>query len=348
MKVLLASMDETGIPAAAKLAKHGFQTIFYTPDPYVEKKAAEYDPSLHRGISKQEFIKLCAENKLLITRQPENSYQEVWITVNTIKEGRDTLHSAENLVKTVGEKLLEAQRLTIAGLTKPGECRHLLNLFTRSSKADPSEASYIGAVSTTRNLLPAWCSSEKPSPVLEKLGAKFFKSPELAEMASLSKVLSEAVEAWSLAEMAILYGHNEIVMNCFPRDVILYQEHLDAVKALKMHRNTPLLNNLYTRMRKTVYRAEASVLAQVREVSRKYRREFRLLVVAFSETAGQRFVNALKGRRVRVSVLDGEDVLLERLGSFTGFDGVLVAGLRIDVLRELSKRFSHVWFVPVV
>ncbi|MEM4585784.1 MAG: hypothetical protein QXK10_05005 [Candidatus Caldarchaeum sp.] len=348
MKVLLAAMDETGIAAAAELAKNGFQTVFYTPDPYVEKKATEYSPSLHRGVSKQEFIKLCVENKFTVTREPEESYQEVWITVNTIKEGRDTLHSAENLVKTVGEKLRQVERLTFSGLTKPGECRQLLKLFTRSSAADPTETNYAGALSTAGKLLPAWSSSEKTSPVLEKLGATFFESPELAEIASLSNLLSEAVEAWTLIEMAVLHGHMELVMNCFTRDVVLYQEHLDAVKAFRMHRDTPLLNNLYTKMRKTVYRAEASALSQVREVSRKYRREFRLLVVGCSEMVGQRFVDALKGRRVRVSVLDSEDVSLEKLGSFTGFDGAVVAGLRIDVLRELSKHFSHVWFVPMV
>ncbi|BAJ49888.1 hypothetical protein CSUB_C0019 [Candidatus Caldarchaeum subterraneum] len=348
MKVLLAAMDETGVAAAAKLAKQGFQTVFYTPDPYVEKKASEYNPSLHRGMSKQEFIKLCAENKLTVTRQPEKSYQEVWITVNTIKEGRDTLHSAENLVKTVGEKLRQAERLTVSGLTKPGECRHLLNLFTRSSAADPTETNYVGAVSATGKLLPAWSSSEKTSPVLEKLGATFFQSPELAEIASLWNILSEAVEAWTLIEMAILHGHKELVMNCFTREAVLYHEHLDAVKAYRMQRDTPLLNNLYTKMRKTVYRAEASVLSQVREVSRKYRREFRLLVVGCPEMVGERFVDALKGRRVKVSVVDAEDVSPEKLGSFTGFDGVVVAGLRIDMLRELSKHFSYVWFVPTV
>lgn len=348
MAVLFAATDETGIPAAVKLAKHGVQVLFYTPNAYAESRAASYHPQIHRFVNKHEFIKLHTMHLFKIIPKPEKSVEEIWLHVNTFKDGKDEYRSAETLAKLLAENITEADAVTVAGMTKIGEAAKILATFNKRSEISPELQQYVGGPSVFHSCVPVWKTGGQPSEAVSKLDGVFFQSVETAETATLSQLFSQAAYAEVLVEMATYLHHQQIISNCVTSDVLIHPETLDALKFFHMRSVTPMVDKLLSRLRRTVAKSERQAAAEITNMAKGSRKQLRILFVGASEQNYKKIIGNIKGKNVKTLFVNENDVSIETLDSFRGFQGVLLNSLRVDLLREVSKRFERVWFVPPV
>ncbi|MEM0440814.1 MAG: hypothetical protein QXF45_04755 [Candidatus Caldarchaeum sp.] len=348
MTVLFAATDETGIPAAVKLAKNGIKVLFYTPNPYTETRASNYHPHLHRFVSKTEFIKLHTSQLFRVVSKPEEFVEEIWLHVNTFKDGKDEYRSAENLAKLVGEIVAEARALTVAGMTKVGEAANILATFNKRSEISPEIQQYIGGPSVFQSCVPAWKAGGKISEAVSRLTGVFFDDVETAEIATLSQLFSQAAYAEVMVEMATYHHHQQLITKCVAGDTLIYPETLDALKYYHVRSIAPMVDKLLTRLKRTALKSERLAAAEISEMAKRARRQLRILFIGTSEQNYRRLTNNIKGKNVKIQYVNENDVSVETLDSLKGFQGVLVNSLRLDLFREISVRFERVWFVPCV
>ncbi|MCS7110190.1 MAG: hypothetical protein NZ956_01815 [Candidatus Caldarchaeum sp.] len=345
MKIFFASTDETGISAALKLANAGFKTFFYSPNPYVESKAANHDQLTHRCVNKIEFIKLCAEDRFKVISEPLDEADETWLHVNTVKDGKDEYASAENIVKLVTEKITATKTLVLSGLTKVGEAEKLLSSFTKRCMANPEEQRYVGGLSLFDACIPVWRKGTQASTGLTKLSHIPFDELAEAESATIAQVFARAAFVEALVEMTIHSGHYSILTNCVHDPVLLHPESIDVLKYFKSHNLPPLVANMFGKIAKTAFKTEKQAVSRISELAKKARKQLRILVVSHSEAAFKKISSNFKSKNVRLHFVSDQSITGENIDSYTGFDGVLVNSLRIDLLKEFHRRYEHVWFV---
>ncbi|MCX8201008.1 MAG: hypothetical protein N3H84_02755 [Candidatus Caldarchaeum sp.] len=348
MKIFFASTDETGISAALKLANAGFKTYFYSPNPYVETKAANHDQLTHRCVNKLEFIKLCAEDRFRVVSEPLNEADETWLHVNTVKEGKDEYASAENIVKLVTEKIEATKALVLSGLTKVGEAEKLLNSFSRRCMADPEEQGYVGGLSLFDSCVPVWTKGTRAPAGLTKLSHVRFNELAAAESATISQIFARAAFVEALVEMTIYSGHHSILTNCINDPALLYPEIIDVLKYFKSQNMPPLVANMFGKIAKTGLKTEKQAVSRISELAKKARKQLRVLVVSHSEAAFRKISSNIRSKNVKLHFVSDQSITWENFDSYTGFDGVLVNSLRMDLLKEFHRRYEHVWFVLAV
>lgn len=348
MNILFVATDETGIAAALRLAKHGFKTGFYSPSPYVQSKAENYDIQFHRPVRKTEFLKLRTENRFDVVSDIQEKVDEVWIHFNTFRDGKDEYHAAENIVKKVAEKIIETKIIVFCGITKVGEANRLIGHFFDRFKGVAAQHAYVGGPSLHDSCLPAWTTSEVCSSAFLKLEPIYFSKPEEAEAATLSILFSRLAAAEAMVEVATQFGSVQTISNCIKDDLLLHPEYIDAIKFFKTYNMPPFLSNLFSKVRRTVAKREKQALNEIYAYVKRSRKSLRILFVAPSEAFVKKFESRFGGRGVKFVFVPEHDILAADADSFGGFDGVLLNSLRLDLLREFSKRYEKIWFVPAL
>jgi len=92
-------LGERGTLAPASEQKDSL--LFYSSNPYVSGQALHYSRKIHRGLNRAEFVKMCSDGVFTLWKEPNPvDANEVWVYVNTIRNGVDTFAEADNLMKT--------------------------------------------------------------------------------------------------------------------------------------------------------------------------------------------------------------------------------------------------------
>ncbi|MDW8083900.1 MAG: hypothetical protein RMI49_01685 [Candidatus Caldarchaeum sp.] len=331
------------------MSKKGFSISFYTPNPYSEARASTYDPQLHRCVGKTDFIKLCAEERFIVASEPVDRADEVWIHVNTYKEGKNEYTSAANLVKLVAEKTRETNFLVLCGLTKVGEANTLINSFVRRCRAEVSEHLYVGGLSLFDSYLPLWTSRTPTSATtVSTLNSIRFDKLEEAEAATISVIFSRVASVQAIVEIATHFGHDQIMAECLDNSIMTQQETLDVLEYYRSHRMPPLIDNMLGKMRRIAAKRARRALSQVNEMAKKSRKQLRILFVGASDSLFQKMEYSIKRKNVRFHFVNEQQLMDDGFESYKGFDAVLLNTNRLDLLRHFGKLYEHVWFVPAV
>lgn len=196
--------------------------------------------------------------------------------------------------------------------------------------------------------LPAWTTSEVCSSAFLKLEPIYFSKPEEAEAATLSILFSRLAAAEAMVEVATQFGSVQTISNCIKDDLLLHPEYIDAIKFFKTYNMPPFLSNLFSKVRRTVAKREKQALNEIYAYVKRSRKSLRILFVAPSEAFVKKFESRFGGRGVKFVFVPEHDILAADADSFGGFDGVLLNSLRLDLLREFSKRYEKIWFVPAL
>ncbi|MEM4186624.1 MAG: hypothetical protein QW801_05040 [Candidatus Caldarchaeum sp.] len=353
MSLLFITNQESDIPLALHLAKRGVEITFYSPNPYIASQALKHSIKTHYTVSKPEFIKLCAEGMFKTVHELPNTAGEVWICVNTMKDGEDTYADAENLLTTAAQKIAKTKALTISGLTKPGEASRLINLFHSMSKSPECPSFFIGSPQTISEKTPSWSSDGKKGQTPESISLFnpcFFNTVESAEDATISMLVCDAVR-----RTALLHFPNwlEILQKCLNDEFFLRPEHLDVLRFMKSSAkidewHSRFFTSFYRGLVKEVSRRESEMVADVVKLARKSGKTIRVLIVCFEEDVAKRLQLSLAKKNVKITCINEGSLESKGVEVCKGFDCVILATRYVALLKEFMEACKRMWFIPTI
>ena len=348
MEVVVAGADEAAIPVALRLSAAGFRVGFYSPNPLLSNLIEKHDGKTHYPVTKSEHIRLLASGQLQKLDTPEIDFDELWLYVNTMKEGVNRFVDAENLVRELADKTGKISHLVIAGITKPGEASKLMELFTERSRASEFSKSFLGAPNTTIGRPPSWTSGDAAPKTVSKLQPNPFKDLEQAEQASILVTVSEAFHRAATTHNHGLFKTN-ITDELVGDGLFVRGECLDVLKYLsRLERVDEGLPKLYTyvlsSLQKSIERIEEGVLKEVREMVRLSRKQVKVAIVSGDESYAKKLAASLSRANIKTTYVD---VARFKVKGLEPVKVAVLASNEIYLMADLERACEKIWYIPL-
>ncbi|MEM1942786.1 MAG: hypothetical protein QXO30_03825 [Candidatus Caldarchaeum sp.] len=353
MKILFLSGEASDINLALRLSKHGHNVFFHSSNPYVSGQALHYSRKIHRGLSRAEFVKLCSDGVFTLWKEQNPvDADEVWVCVNTIRNGADTFAEAENLMKTAASMTRRLKKLILCGLTRPGDAKLLIKTFQQHNPSQSHDLYYVGGCQTSLSKTPCWSSlgEDKASETIKLFNPLFFKTVESAEAANLTALTSEAVRRLATLHLAEFFKSTEVLRPLVGDDEFLSKKQVDALRYAEnvlKNRSRNVVANAYRSLVKDSGRRRREVLREVVKLSRSSRKPVSIAVVC-PDDRREEVSMVFEGKSVKTVYVDEDELEARGAGFLKGFAGVVVASNRLDLAAEVQENFKTAWFLPLV
>lgn len=348
MEVVVAGADEAAIPIALRLSAAGFRVGFYSPNPHISNLIEKHEGKTHYPVTRSEHIRLLASGHLQKLDTPAMDVDELWVYVNTMKEGDNRFMDAENLIRELADKTGKISHLVIAGITKPGEALKLMELFTARYRAPGFAKSFLGAPNVTLGRPPSWTSGDAAPKTFSKLPPHPFKDLEQAEQASILLTVSEAFHRAAAAHNNKLFKTNltnELVFD----GLFMRGECLDVLKYLsRLERVDEGLPKLYayvlSSLQKSVERIEQGVLKEIKEMARLSRRQVKVAIVSADESYARKIAASLSRARIKTTYVDVARLKAKGLETVKA---AVLASNEIYLMADLERACEKIWYIPL-
>ncbi|MDW8360199.1 MAG: hypothetical protein RMK31_06420 [Candidatus Caldarchaeum sp.] len=354
MSIVFVADDSSDISLALALAKRGNQVYLHSPNPYVVGQAFQYSSRVHRDISRAEFVKLCSEGLFKnIPDQKKVSAEELWVCVNTIRNGHDTYAQAENQLKAAVSRVEDFNTFVLNGLTKPTEAQQLFTALQKNVNQSSYSAYFVGACQLICSKTPAWSSlggTTTTTGTLSSLNPFYLETPEAAEAATITALASDALRRISVFYLIDFFKTNNAMKILFENGYFLLPKHVDVLKYLgQVSKKSPnILANAHRDLVKEINKRKHRITTELIKISRQGRRKINVMVVSGDSHTGEQLCLELSRREIKAVYVD--EVEFEKRGASVsrGFDGVIVASSSLELMIEAEKACKAAWFLPLL
>lgn len=350
MDVVIAGTDEGAIPLALKLSAAGFRVGFYSPNPHISSLLEKHEGKTHYPLTRQEHIRLLASGQLQRLDTPSTDVEELYVYVNTLKNGVNRFADAENLVRELADKTGKISQLVLAGITKPGEALTLMELFNKRHGVLKHSTGFLGAPHTKIGRPPSWTAGAPHPKTFSKLSTQPFRELEQAEHASILLTAAEALHRVAAAHNNMLLK-TELTNELLGDGLFIRSESLDVLSYLsRLERVDEGSPKLYTyvlsSLRRAVERVEQEVLKEVKDMVRGSRRQVRVAVVSCDESYAKKIAATLSRAKIKTAYVNVDNLKARGQETFRGFKAAVLASNEIYLMAELEKVCEKAWYIP--